>query len=76
MAHKMTQKEFKDVLSAAGMDFSTWGYEGILNLMCIAFDSQGKDCITRGSLRCAEMQKARSDAIFKALNARGYYNHI
>ena len=69
----MNSKEFKKVLTDAGLNFEIFGYEGILNLISIYLhlDAQQKH---EGSA-LAEYEEENSDKIYKYLQNRGYYNN-
>lgn len=71
---KMTQKEFKQILADSGMPFESYGWEGILNALSgwtrkLAYDLEANNLFAGASKLHDE-----SDAIYKALEARGYYD--
>ena len=70
---KMTAKEFKEILNEANIDFETFGYEGILNLLSIAKHYQAEEYKQLGQKEMANWAREDSDTIYNALNARGYY---
>ena len=42
-AKKITNKEFKRVFNECYGDFDIWGYEGLLNIMCLSLTYQIKE---------------------------------
>jgi len=74
MAKAMTCKEFWQVLESVGITKEIWGYDGILNMISILESSQAEQCEKMGLKAAADGNKKRSDAIFKVLTDRGYYD--
>lgn len=70
---KMTNKEFKEVLKKADVDFETFGYEGILNMLSIFFDRESAYAMKQGCELVARHERERADIIFDELNNRNYY---
>lgn len=71
---KMTAKEFKQVLTDAGMNFEIWGWEGILNIISIHEDRNSNEMREKGLMAGADGCHRRADSIYNVLKARGYYD--
>ena len=78
---KMTAKEFKEILTDAGMDFSIWGYEGIINVLSLYYRHESQrymdeylETHDRGAKACMTIEYEKADRMYKALEERGYYN--
>lgn len=77
MTKKMTAKEFWKVLNEAGYTFDTTpNYERILNDLCIALESGERTLRNSGCDSAARHIHAVHDAIFAALEDRGYYKEV
>ena len=74
MAKKMTLKEFKQVLSDAGIELEYWGYEGILNKLCIAQNYMIQRDEEYGAVHALKRDTETRDVIHEALADRGYYD--
>ena len=70
----MTNKEFKKILKDAGMDFSVYGYEGILNKLSILSDYARKEYEKKGNKVLAKLEYDTGKVIYEALKNRGYYD--
>lgn len=70
----MTKKRFWEILEAAGYDREAYGYEGVLNLICIAERHEAIENNRNGWLRIAEDCERRRQTIHKSLDEIGYYN--
>lgn len=73
MAKKMTATEFKKALTDAGIDFETWGWEGVLNLISICERYNAKDYASRDLNAIAKSAQEHADNIYHYLKGRGYY---
>ena len=73
MKKTMTAKEFKAVLEKAGMPFDVYGYEGILNLVSIALDTQADGMRVNGLHAGAKGYRDSACTIFMELDERGFY---
>lgn len=71
---KMTNKEFKQIITDAGMRFEVLGYEGVLNNMSGRYRELANDAASRGSYAVAKTFREIADNIYDALDARGYYD--
>lgn len=71
---KMTNKEFKEALTAAGFDFDIWGYDGILNIMSIYCGYEAQKLYNNGSDNIARHSEERGENLYNLLKERGYYN--
>lgn len=71
---KMTAQEFKKVLTDAGLPFDTYGYEGILNELSLGVRLLSFEALARGAKNTADWYMSINDALFRALDDRGYYN--
>ena len=75
----ITSKQFKEILTNAGVDFKVYGYAGLLNKLCILYDerqelyAQSNDECTR---KCADIAHKRSKRIYDQLDALGYYDDV
>ena len=70
----MTAKEFEKILDDAEVYFDCYGYEGILNIISIFFEDESKEAMSKGHVTYANGLMRRSDALYDALEARGYYD--
>lgn len=70
----MTNKEFKKILNDAGLDFDIFGYEGILNKLCILSEYERIRFENVGANALAKLEYDRGMTIYRALNERGYYD--
>ena len=71
---RMTNREFKKILKDAGMDFSVYGYEGILNKLSILSDYERRDYKEKGNEVLAKLEYDSGEVIYEALKNRGYYD--
>jgi len=70
----MKKNEFKKIMTDAGMDFSVYGYEGILNTIILMSSAAEEKYRIMGFTGIARYYKKISETIFTALNERGYYD--
>ena len=73
---KMTVNDFKAALEASGLSFDTFGWEGILNLICCEEGYRAKEMYSYGLPNAARGAERIKDAIYAILEKRGYYNDI
>lgn len=64
----MGEKKFWQVLESVGVGRDSHGYEGVLNLISIAYDSMSEHAVYT-----KDMDKEKSDKIYDYLNEMGYY---
>lgn len=70
----ISNAEFKSILTAAGLDFSIWGYGGILNELLAYADAYGDKMQDKGREAMARRAHEISDVIYNELSRRGYYD--
>ena len=70
----MKGKEFKKIMTDAGMDFTLYGYDGILNAIILMSSAAEEKYRIMGLTGIARYYKKISETIFTALNERGYYD--
>ena len=70
----MKKNEFKKIITDAGMDFSLYGYEGILNTIIIMSSAAEEKYRIMGLTATARHYEKIRETIFTALNERGYYD--
>ena len=73
MKKTMTAKEFKAVLENAGITLDVYGYEGILNLVSMALESQADNMKNNGLNAGAKGYRDSAISIFLELDKRGFY---
>ena len=71
---QMTCKEFKQILNESGMSFECFGWEGILNALSGWNRQCAKDMRSHGLNAGADKLQEEADAMYDALDARGYYD--
>lgn len=69
----LTAKEFKQILTDAGIDFDIFGYEGILNLVSMCYDFKAEAHEKEGCTVLQQMEEERAHKIYNALYKIGYY---
>ena len=69
---KLTNKEFKSILTECGIDFDIWGYEGILNYVIRCLYNDAKQEIEKGFIASAELDRERANKLYDILEQRGY----
>ena len=75
MKHKkMTQKQFKEVLKKANIDIDIWGWDGILNLIAIAYRAMSKNDEEIDFPTIAQMDLETADTITRELDKTGFYD--
>ena len=65
---RMGEKKFWKVLESINVCKDCHGYEGILNLLSIAYGAMEKE-----SKYCADDYRQRADALYEYLEKSGYY---
>lgn len=73
-AKRVTNKEFKEILTACGMDFDVWGYDGVINLLVVAQRSMGDKDEAGGYNTLAKREHEVADKLQDALRERGFYD--
>lgn len=66
---KMTEAEFKSVLNMSGISFDVRGYEGILNLVAIAYGAMAEGT---SYTQMKQRFQSRHDALVDYLKSIGY----
>ena len=81
MRKTMTAKEFKEIMTDAGMDFSIWGYEGVLNTLSLFYRHEAdkwwkefQQTGENGARVCSQMDEERANGLYDALEERGYFD--
>lgn len=69
---KMTEAEFRSVLNMSGISFDTRGYEGILNLVAIAYKAMAKET---PYVQTRQRFQNRHDALEDYLKCIGYHQN-
>lgn len=70
----MTANEFKKVLTNSNIDFSVWGYEGILNIVSSYCSKMETEYRKKGENAMADLYKDKADKTYEYLESIGYYN--
>ena len=70
---KMTQKEFKEILASANIDFDVFGWEGILNIIAGNEIRNAKEMENLNLMAGAEARRKSFRTIYNALEERGYF---
>ena len=70
---KMTNKEFKEILNKAGMDFDVYGYEGILNMIAQCKRHYSEKHQEEGFEAISKMYLNQATYIHDELASRDYY---
>lgn len=71
---KLTNKEFKQILTDCGLDFSIWGYDGVLNMVVICLYHDAREERKNGYDLAADVDIERANKLYDELHKRGYYN--
>ena len=74
---KMTNKEFRRVFTECYGDFEIWGYDGLLNIICLALSYQIKNLKeTNGDMTSLiAREEERRHKIWCYLKENGYFEH-
>ena len=70
----MTAKEFEKVLTNCGIDFSIWGYEGIINIVSTYCSMEAKEYEKKNKKALVELYNDRAHKTYEYLESIGYYN--
>lgn len=70
----MGEKKFWQELNNVGIDKECWGYEGILNLVSLAYHYMAEEEKEKG-FACYKWDEERSNKLYKRLDEIGYYKH-
>ena len=70
--NNMTLKNFKTICEKVGIDFESQGYEEVLNLMAIGFESMANTALKHNCLNAASRQEAKAETIEEELLAINY----
>ncbi len=70
---KMSNKEFKEILTASGDDFEVYGYEGIINLL-VLYHRWESDRMKDISPILSDYDNQIANKLHETLEERGYYN--
>lgn len=76
MGEKMTSKEFENILTACGMTFEAYGYDGVLNMLSLCMDYSAEYSQSRGHEAAAKVYEDRARMIYACLSSRGYYDKV
>ena len=76
---KMIAKDFIEALNEAGYDFEIYGWEGILNLICLYSRYQVEKYKDKheddgGYLGLAKLENDRASKLHAILDRRGYFS--
>ena len=71
----MTFEEFKEAFDKGiGYSFEQFGFEGILNILCLCERYSAKEDKEKGFNASAEMSTQNADMWYNLLKERGFYN--
>ena len=80
MSKKVTQKDFKEIMTLGGFDFDAFEYGGILNTFSILLEEAAKLYAIEYTISGHELDKEMSEIrhrqshrIYEALTELGYY---
>lgn len=74
MAKKITNEDFKRIVTAAGLDFDIYGYDGFLNTYAIYAEAYAEYAERKGYDILAKCAMQERDVIIRELSRAGVYD--